>query len=81
MTESRESRIERLAMRSWRRGIKEMDLILGGFADAELAGLDAATLCVRGRAPHDMRPRTTKRVTTQRARALVCTSSTSPLAT
>ena len=44
MTETRETRIKRLRMRSWRRGIKEMDLILGGFADAELAGLDAATL-------------------------------------
>ncbi len=44
MTESREIRIKRLRMRSWRRGIKEMDLILGGFADVELAGLDAATL-------------------------------------
>ncbi len=44
MTETRETRIKRLHMRSWRRGIKEMDLILGGFADAELAGLDAATL-------------------------------------
>ena len=44
MTETRETRIKRLHMRSWRRGIKEMDLILGRFADAELAGLDAATL-------------------------------------
>jgi len=44
MTETRETRIKRLRMRSWRRGIKEMDLILGGFADAELAGLDEATL-------------------------------------
>ncbi|RQP04702.1 MAG: succinate dehydrogenase assembly factor 2 [Paracoccus sp. BP8] len=26
-------------MRSWRRGTKEMDLILGPFADSELAGL------------------------------------------
>jgi len=44
VTETRETRIKRLRMRSWRRGIKEMDLILGGFADAELAGLDGATL-------------------------------------
>ena len=44
MTETRETRIKRLRMRSWRRGIKEMDLILGGFADAELANLDGATL-------------------------------------
>lgn len=31
-------------MRSWRRGTKEMDLILGPFADEHLAGLDARTL-------------------------------------
>jgi antitoxin CptB len=44
MNETRETRIKRLRMRSWRRGIKEMDLILGGFADAGLAGLDADML-------------------------------------
>ena len=44
MTEPRAIRIKRLLIRSWRRGTKEMDLILGGFADAELAGLDDATL-------------------------------------
>lgn len=33
------ARLKRLAMRSWRRGTKEMDLILGPFADAHLAGL------------------------------------------
>jgi antitoxin CptB len=32
-------RLKRLRIRSWRRGIKEMDLILGGFCDAELARL------------------------------------------
>ncbi len=31
-------------MRSWRRGTKEMDLILGAFADARLAGLSVAHL-------------------------------------
>ena len=30
---------KRLRMRSWRRGIKEMDLILGRFADARLETL------------------------------------------
>ncbi len=44
MNEGHQIRIKRLRMRSWRRGIKEMDLILGGFADTELAGLDAAML-------------------------------------
>ncbi len=45
MTE-RERRLRRLAMRSWRRGIKEMDLILGQFWDAEGADLDDNTLDV-----------------------------------
>ena len=34
-----EARLKRLRMRSWRRGTKEMDLILGPFADERLAGL------------------------------------------
>ena len=44
MTETRETRIKRLRMRSWRRGIKEMDLILGGFADNGLAELEGAAM-------------------------------------
>ena len=36
MTESAEARLKRMRMRSWRRGTKEMDLILGPFADARL---------------------------------------------
>lgn len=44
MTESRATRIKRLRMRSWRRGIKEMDLILGGFADNGLADLSDSEL-------------------------------------
>ncbi|MBM9595743.1 FAD assembly factor SdhE [Roseitranquillus sediminis] len=31
-------------MRSWRRGIKEMDLILGRFADARLAAMSGEEL-------------------------------------
>lgn len=31
-------------MRSWRRGMKEMDLILGPFSDTELESLTAADL-------------------------------------
>ena len=42
--ETPEIRLKRLAMRSWRRGMKEMDLILGPFADRGLAALDAARL-------------------------------------
>ena len=43
MTEH-EKRLKRLGMRSWRRGIKEMDLILGRFWDANGATLDSGTL-------------------------------------
>lgn len=42
--ETAESRLKRLTMRSWRRGTKEMDLILGPFADANLAQLTEAEL-------------------------------------
>ena len=42
--ESRGIRERRLRLRSWRRGIREMDLILGGFADARLTELTAAEL-------------------------------------
>jgi len=39
-----EVRLKRLGLRSWRRGTKEMDLILGRFWDAEGASLDPDTL-------------------------------------
>jgi len=39
MDETAEARRKRMAMRSWRRGTKEMDLVLGPFADAHLADL------------------------------------------
>ena len=42
--ETAEARLKRMAMRSWRRGTKEMDLVLGPWADAHLAGLDEARL-------------------------------------
>lgn len=42
--ESREHRLKRLAMRSWRRGTKEMDMILGPYSDRELAGLSRTEL-------------------------------------
>jgi antitoxin CptB len=38
------SGLKRMTMRSWRRGTKEMDLVLGPFADAELAGMGKAEL-------------------------------------
>ena len=34
------TRRKRLRIRAWRRGIKEMDLILGGYADDRLDGMD-----------------------------------------
>ncbi len=33
-------------MRSWRRGTKEMDLVLGPFAEAHLAAMDPALLAL-----------------------------------
>ncbi len=43
-TETHENRLKRLGIRSWRRGTKEMDLILGPFADGCLAELEIAAL-------------------------------------
>ena len=40
MSEGREHKIKRLAMRSMRRGIKEMDIILSNYADKKLADMD-----------------------------------------
>ncbi len=37
-------RRKRILFRCWHRGIREMDLILGQFADQELAGLDDSEL-------------------------------------
>jgi antitoxin CptB len=42
--ETGESRLKRMKMRSWRRGTKEMDLVLGPFADANLSGMNQAEL-------------------------------------
>ena len=44
MTDATEISRRRLRMRSMRRGIKEMDLILSSFADAHLASMDATEL-------------------------------------
>lgn len=40
MTENRETRLKRLTMRSMRRGIKEMDILLMRYAEARLETLD-----------------------------------------
>jgi antitoxin CptB len=42
--EDHKTRLKRLRMRSWHRGIKEMDLILGGFADDEMSKLSLEEL-------------------------------------
>lgn len=44
MTETPEARLKRLHMRSMRRGIKEMDILLTRYAEAELAAMDPAAL-------------------------------------
>lgn len=46
MIESRETRLKRLRMRSMRRGIKEMDIILTRFADARLEAMSPGELDV-----------------------------------
>jgi antitoxin CptB len=40
----REVRRRRIRFRAWHRGTREMDLLMGGFADAELARLSNAEL-------------------------------------
>jgi antitoxin CptB len=42
--ETPEARLKRMRMRSWRRGTKEMDLILGPWADGHLDALGAEDL-------------------------------------
>ncbi|SDZ80633.1 succinate dehydrogenase assembly factor 2 [Rubrimonas cliftonensis] len=42
--ERRETRLKRLRIRCWRRGTKEMDMLLGPYADGPLAALDDAQL-------------------------------------
>ncbi|MCY1128419.1 succinate dehydrogenase assembly factor 2 [Frigidibacter sp. RF13] len=44
MSDAAVDRLKRLHMRSWRRGTKEMDLILGPYADAHLAAMGAGAL-------------------------------------
>lgn len=44
MSEPHDIRLKRLAMRSHRRGIKEMDIILGHYADEMLATMAADAL-------------------------------------
>ncbi len=60
MTISDEAAVRRrkIAFRAWHRGTREMDLIMGRFADAELAKLDDAGLnsfeALMEQADHDL---------------------------
>jgi antitoxin CptB len=40
-----DDRRKRARFRAWRRGLREIDLILGGFADSEIERLDPEALC------------------------------------
>ena len=44
MTEDIATRRKRLSMRSWRRGMREMDMILGPFSDQRLGEMDSSEL-------------------------------------
>ena len=69
-----EARLKRLRMRSWRRGIKEMDLILGPWADERAAGLDGPALdtfeALLGENDHDLYQWVTARIGEGNARPL-----------
>lgn len=58
MGETPAIRLKRLKMRSMRRGIREMDMILEAYADAHLAGMSAADLdlyeALLGENDHDL---------------------------
>lgn len=49
MTELPEHRIKRLVMRSMRRGIKEMDIILSAYATENLVKMDETTITLYDR--------------------------------
>lgn len=49
MTELPEHRIKRLVIRSMRRGIKEMDIILSAYATENLVKMDKATITLYDR--------------------------------
>ena len=42
--ETPQARLKRMKMRAWRRGTKEMDLILGRFADANLGKMSSGDM-------------------------------------
>lgn len=61
-------RVKRLRMRAWRRGIKEMDLILGPWADTRATSLGVAELdlaeALLGENDHDLYQWVTARIGT-----------------
>lgn len=44
MAETLENRLKRMKMRAWHRGTKEMDIILGRYADAHLTAMSGPQL-------------------------------------
>lgn len=44
LSDTLEARRRRIRFRAWHRGTREMDLVMGGFVDSELAGLTEAEL-------------------------------------
>lgn len=44
MGEPADDRLKRLKIQSWRRGTKEMDMVLGPYSDTELVTLDEAQI-------------------------------------
>lgn len=58
MIDPTDSRRKKIAIRAWRRGIKEMDLILGGYANDALPTMDEDELAlfeaVLGENDHDL---------------------------
>lgn len=42
----REHRLKRLRFRAWHRGVKEADLLIGGFFDAHAEGWDGAEIAL-----------------------------------
>lgn len=44
-TRNRDPRLKKILFRCWHRGMKEMDLLLGGFVDRKIDELDEGELC------------------------------------
>lgn len=53
LNESHENRVKRLLMRSMRRGIKEMDILLMGYSKANLATMEEEKLDLYDRLLHE----------------------------